>query len=188
MFCQKCGAEVGADAVVCVKCGCAVSDRPISEGERNSAYGLSSGLSIYAGFWRRVVAMLIDTIILTIGGFILGAILGVMIGVSLITNGMTAMPKIFTGVAGFIIGITLNWLYFTLLESSFKQATLGKMALGIIVTDINGNRISLRRANGRYWGKWLSGMTIGVGYIMAGFTQKKQALHDIIAETLVVKK
>jgi uncharacterized RDD family membrane protein YckC len=87
-----------------------------------------------------------------------------------------------------IFSIILSWLYFTIFESSSLQATPGKMALGIIVTDLSGNRISFARANGRYWGKILSGLTLGIGYIMAGFTRKKQALHDIMAGTLVVKK
>ena len=88
----------------------------------------------------------------------------------------------------YISSIISNWLYFTLFESSSLQATPGKMALGIIVTDLSGNRISFARANGRYWGKTLTGLTLGIGWIMAGFTRKKQALHDILAGTLVVKK
>jgi uncharacterized RDD family membrane protein YckC len=87
-----------------------------------------------------------------------------------------------------ILGTVINWLYFTILESSPKQATLGKMALGIVVTDLNGNRISFGRANGRYWSKIISSMILLIGYMMAGFTEKKQALHDIMAGTLVVKK
>jgi len=80
------------------------------------------------------------------------------------------------------------WLYFALMESSSKQATLGKMALSIIVTDMNGNRLTFGRATGRYFGKIISGMILMIGYIMAGFTEKKQALHDIIAGCLVVNK
>jgi len=62
------------------------------------------------------------------------------------------------------------------------------MALGIKVTDIEGNKITFTRATGRYFGKIISNMTIYIGYIMAGFTVKKQALHDIIADCLVIKK
>jgi uncharacterized RDD family membrane protein YckC len=68
------------------------------------------------------------------------------------------------------------------------QATVGKMALGIVVTDLQGRRISWARANARYWAHLITGLTFGVGYLMVAFTQKKQALHDIIAGTLVVKK
>jgi uncharacterized RDD family membrane protein YckC len=88
----------------------------------------------------------------------------------------------------FIAGIILNWAYFTVLETSSKQATFGKVALGLVVTDLNGDRISSDKANRRYWGKYLSTIIFCVGYIMAGFTQNKQALHDIMAGTLVIKK
>ena len=82
----------------------------------------------------------------------------------------------------------VGWLYFALMESSVNQATLGKMALGIKVTDLDGNRISFGRATGRYFGKIVSGMILYIGFIMAGFTEKKQALHDIMASCLVVNK
>ena len=72
------------------------------------------------------------------------------------------------------------------MESSAKQATLGKLALAIKVTDLNGNRISFGRASGRYFAKIISGLIFCIGYIIAGFTEKKQALHDMIANCLVV--
>ncbi|MCI0556277.1 MAG: RDD family protein, partial [Anaerolineae bacterium] len=63
-----------------------------------------------------------------------------------------------------------------------------KMALGIVVTDMNGNRISFGRATGRYFGKILSGLIIYIGYIMVAFTEKKQGLHDMMASCLVLNK
>ena len=84
--------------------------------------------------------------------------------------------------------LAIQWLYFALMESSKNQATLGKMALGLRVTDLNGNRISFGKATGRYFGKILSSMTLLIGYIMAAFTAKKQALHDFVAGTLVLSK
>ena len=89
---------------------------------------------------------------------------------------------------GLVIYLAGSWLYHTLMESSHHQATLGKMALGIKVTDLDGNRISFTRANGRFFGKWLSGAVMNVGYLMAAFTEKKQALHDILASCLVIQK
>lgn len=80
-----------------------------------------------------------------------------------------------------------QWLYHALMESSAKQATLGRMALGIRVTDLNGNRIGFGRATGRYFAKILSALILGIGFLMAAFTAKKQALHDIPAGTLVVR-
>ncbi|MBK9732740.1 MAG: RDD family protein [Chitinophagaceae bacterium] len=87
-----------------------------------------------------------------------------------------------------IISVTISWLYYALMESSQRQATLGKSALGIKVTDLNGNRISFLNATGRYFGKILSGLIFGIGYIMIIFTEKKQGLHDVLAGTLVVRK
>jgi uncharacterized RDD family membrane protein YckC len=86
------------------------------------------------------------------------------------------------------ISIVISWLYFALMESSKIQGTLGKMLLKIKVTDYDGNRISFARATGRYFGKIISGMIMMIGYIMAGFTEKKQALHDILASCYVIKE
>lgn len=87
-----------------------------------------------------------------------------------------------------IFTILVSWLYYAIMESSSKQGTLGKMATGLKVTDLNGNRISFGRASGRYFGRILSGIILDIGFLMIAFTQKKQGLHDMIAETLVVKK
>jgi uncharacterized RDD family membrane protein YckC len=122
----------------------------------------------YAGFWKRFLAYLIDAIIL-------GAIGGIL------TMQMddTAASSVTT-----IIG----WLYFAGLESSARQATLGKSVLGIYVTDLDGNRISVLRATGRYFAKFISAIILMIGFIMAAFTPRKQALHDMIASTLVLDR
>lgn len=146
-------------------------------------------LSAYAGFWRRCAALFIDSIILWISGFIIGIIFGILIGIFLGIRGTDiATIKIVAARFSYFLGIVLNWLYFTLLESSSKQATLGKMALGIIVTDLSGSQVSFGQANGRYWGKIVSTIILLVGFIMVGFTERKQALHDIMAGTLVAVK
>ncbi len=80
------------------------------------------------------------------------------------------------------------WLYFALMESSSRQATLGKMLVGIMVTDLDGGRISFGRATGRHFAMILSALTCYIGFVMAAFTERKQALHDMIAGTLVVRK
>jgi uncharacterized RDD family membrane protein YckC len=82
----------------------------------------------------------------------------------------------------------LNRLYYALLESSTWQGTLGKRALGLEVTDLEGRRISFGRATGRFFAKIISALILWIGFIMAGFTEKKQALHDMIAGTLVIRK
>ncbi|MBN1364911.1 MAG: RDD family protein [Syntrophaceae bacterium] len=132
----------------------------------------------YAGFWKRVAAWFIDFIILSVIMYLFALIF--------FTNG-TDNVSVLRGKYLFW-GIIIAWLYYTLMESSLKQATLGKMALGIKVIDLNGNRIAFGKANGRYFGKFLSSIIIGIGYIMVAFTQKKQGLHDIMAQCLVVNR
>jgi uncharacterized RDD family membrane protein YckC len=74
------------------------------------------------------------------------------------------------------------------METSKYQGTIGKIALGLKVTDMNGDKLDISKSLIRNLGKIISGIILYVGYMMAGFTEKKQALHDIIAGTLVVKK
>jgi uncharacterized RDD family membrane protein YckC len=91
------------------------------------------------------------------------------------------------GISQFIF-FTIQTLYFALMESSNYQATIGKMVLGLKVTDVNDGKLDFIKALVRNLSKIISGMILLIGYIMAGFTEKKQALHDMIAGTLVVKK
>ena len=150
-----------------------------------------SGYSIinYAGFWKRFLASLLDGLIITACFSLLVLVFGVGMW-----DGRTRYdgPAAWAALSGmalfFMLEIVASWLYFALMESSKNQGTLGKMALGLRVTDIEGRRISFGRATGRYFGKILSGMTLLIGYLMAVFTQKKQALHDFVAGTLVLSK
>ncbi len=135
----------------------------------------------YAGFWKRFLAYILDGVILYIFGSVIGFIIGIAYGSA---SGTAEGSR----VVGFFLGLILGWLYFALMESSRQRATLGKQALGIIVTDLNGNRISFGRATARHFSKFISGAILCIGFIMAGFTEKKQALHDMIAGCLVVKK
>ena len=122
----------------------------------------------YGGFWIRVVAAIIDGIVLAVIQFIL----------NLFVDDFAARN---------LINTVVGWLYYAGLESSARQATLGTMALGLAVTDLQGNRISFLRATGRYFAKILSALILLIGFIMVAFTEKKQGLHDMIAGTLVVK-
>lgn len=143
----------------------------------------------YAGFWERFVAVLIDLIILAVAGGIISSVVSAIIQVRLTISGTDPMiiPYISMYI-GMTINSILQLLYFTIMQSSPLQATIGKMALGIIVTDETGNRISFMRANGRLFAKSLSALILFIGYMMAGFTERKQALHDMIASTYVIKK
>lgn len=88
---------------------------------------------------------------------------------------------------GFVFGAIIGWLYFALQESSRTQATLGKLVVGLYVTDEDGRRINFARATGRHFGKYVSGVLLAIGFLMAGFTARKQGLHDMLAKTLVLK-
>jgi uncharacterized RDD family membrane protein YckC len=89
-----------------------------------------------------------------------------------------------------LVGVTTlgSWLYYAYFESSDWQSTIGKRVMSLVVTDLNGNRISFARASGRFFAKIISGLIpLGIGYILAGVTEKKQALHDMIASCLVLR-
>ena len=155
-----------------------------------------------AGFWLRFVAWFIDKIILGIVNWIILAPILAAIGISgsgafpfsgfsnpedLDIGAIVATLTAMIGVA-LIIQSVVNILYHSLMESSKTQGSVGKMALGLIVTDTNGAKLDFVKALVRNLCKIISDFTCAIGYIIAGFTAKKQALHDLIASTLVVKK
>ena len=144
----------------------------------------------YAGFWIRFVAYLLDGIILSV---IIGPIFimffAPVAGFASFADDPEAIAVFAAGLSGFIfIELVVYVFYFAGMESSKYQATLGKMAVGVMVIDENGNRISFGRAVGRFLSKIISAMILYIGFIMAGFDSRKQALHDKIASTLVVYK
>jgi uncharacterized RDD family membrane protein YckC len=126
----------------------------------------------YAGFFLRFAAVFIDGLI-------------IQVPFRLLRLAFSQEVEALLGIA--LISVVAQWLYYALMESGEYQATVGKRLLGIYVTDVNGDRISFGRASGRFFGKILSSITLLIGYIMAAFTDKRQALHDIIAGTLVLK-
>jgi len=165
---------------------------------------------VYAGFWKRFLAFIIDQIIISIASSILILPIIMFFGLSFLpfkhmkelnefsvtsislqnsTDGIVLLSSFVIVTIIFSIGFTLlKWLYFALMESSAKQATLGKMALGIKVVDLNGSRISFGKATGRYFGKIISALILYIGFMMAGWTVRKQALHDIMAGCLVINQ
>lgn len=154
----------------------------------------------YASFGARFVAMIIDYIIIGCLQFVVITPILTMVGLGFASQAddlQNLSEAEAIGLAGSImagifstmlIGYSIAILYFAIMESSKSQASVGKMALGIKVTDMNGERISFGKAALRSIGKLVSAMIMYVGYIMAAFTEKKQGLHDMIASTLVVKK
>lgn len=143
----------------------------------------------HGGFWLRLVAAIIDTIITQIGLTIIGLIVGIFIGIIMGVSGSSAMDiEMVAGAMGYGIGLIGQWLYFTVFEISGWQATPGKKILGLKVTDMDGQQIGFGKANIRYWSKIVSALLLMIGFIMIAFTEKKQGLHDIFAKTLVIKK
>jgi uncharacterized RDD family membrane protein YckC len=215
VFCSKCGARLTEGTAFCSVCGTPVSGPPLAASAPPTyaspaivpagvapAYLVAPAAvtlpSPYAGFLLRVVAHLID-------GIVLGVIFLALFLIGLAFVGIGSMETMVRGMHNgdgeppvalvlmlifvFFLSIVASWIYSAYLESSSNQGTLGKMALGLIVTDLQGRRISFGHATGRFFAKIITGLIpLGIGYMMAGFTEKKQALHDMIAATLVLRK
>ena len=134
----------------------------------------------YAGFWMRVIAYVIDWVLVEA----VMVVVAILVGMGLEGGTMEALTGNTLGLVGLLVGLG----YWAVLESSSRQATVGKMVVGLKVTDLQGNRISFARALGRTLAKLLSGLLLLIGYFMVAFTARKQGLHDKLAGTLVVHK
>jgi uncharacterized RDD family membrane protein YckC len=210
-FCTNCGAPQGIAAPVTAPPIGAPMSAPVAAYPTSGAIAPPMGavpmnyvavpVMPYAGFWLRAVAYLLD-------GLIVGIVaLPIIIGLAVVTGLSAAVgamgsngendPQAILATAGFFMFLSLLivvvlgglWLYYALLESSNWQGTVGKKALGLIVTDLDGRRVSFARATGRFFSRLITGLVpLMIGYILAGITAKKQALHDMIAGTLVLRK
>lgn len=157
----------------------------------------------YAGVFRRFIAMFIDNlltgVLINIIGFGVGVVFGVVapgqvealqqLQSMTDTSGLTLeqmAPAMDMMMILLIIEVLAIWLYYAGFESSGMQATPGKRMLGMKVTDTDGDPIGFGMATGRYLGKLISSLLLGIGYLFAFFTGKKQALHDLIAGTVVI--
>ncbi len=215
MYCSKCGWNIPEGVAFCSACGQPVPGGPA--GQPHAAPinppssmatppmyappaqpGWQAAVALappaYAGFWLRFVAIIIDGILLYFVRMALFMPFGLGMGMKGMFRGRPPqdfaefMPIFGLLIRFLVISTIIQWLYFSLLESSSWQATLGKKALGLEVTDLEGRRIGFGRATGRYFAKYISAFILFIGYIMAGFTEKKQALHDMIAGTLVIRR
>jgi uncharacterized RDD family membrane protein YckC len=143
----------------------------------------------YAGFWRRFLAALIDGVLVSFAFYQLNLLLALTLA-SVIEEGDTAdgtwLALAVWLTASLTLCLVVNWFYFAVMESSPWQATLGKCALGMVVTDLAGNRISFGRATGRLFARFISGIPLMAGYLIQPFTARRQTLHDMISGTLVV--
>ena len=147
------------------------------------------GEVVYAGFWKRVAANVIDSLAVGIVGGIIGAIIGGVIGAIFgLSGGLGGGGFLAVQLVTNLVSIAITAGYYAWFHSSANQATLGKMAIGIKVVRTDGEAISLARGTGRYFAFLLSSLILGIGLIMAAFTERKQGLHDMICDTLVVDK
>ena len=210
MFCSKCGAATTADSAFCSSCGAPqaraaiAAPGAISVPANVGVAGFSAGRGqfLFAGFWLRLVAYLIDGLIVSVGIFGLFIPIAALTGAAAHLNNLENIPRnggqldpaviaalisvviTFAGVA-----LLITWLYHAYFESSSWQATPGKRVLSLYVTDLSGQPISFLHATGRHFSKIITGLIpLGLGYIMAGFTERRQALHDMIAGTLVLRR
>lgn len=210
MYCSKCGSTIADTVTVCPVCGqpqgagIPLPPPPLLQ-PAGPAYVTPdwqpAPVVAYAGFWLRVVANLLD-------GFILAVPVGIVIVILILSSGLGTFMRNFPnppdppdpseafgvalaiGIGVFILlAIVGNWLYYACFESSTWQATPGKKVLNIAVTDMTGARITFGRASGRFFAKFITRLIpLGIGFILAGITERKQALHDMIASTLVLRR
>jgi uncharacterized RDD family membrane protein YckC len=192
-FCQACGHEVGAPVIAVPATVGAIPPAPVSGGT------YSVPRLPYGTFWARLVAYVIDSLIIGLPSmialfaalFFLGGF-GVMLhrthpDPDAVRAMMATLVPIF--LLGMLALMAIHWLYFAGMESSARQGTIGKSVMSLRVSDLEGKRISFGHATGRFFAKIVSGMIpFLIGYLMAAFTEKKQALHDLIAGTLVLGK
>ncbi|MHA6206302.1 RDD family protein [Dyella soli] len=171
---------------------------PIAPGASGRADASAAALADYAGFWKRVAAYVLDAIVLWIPNMLISGMFGANKAAESYLQAklaagtdpqlaIEAFNNYFHALGPALLAQTvLTWLYFALCESSPWQATLGKRALGIRVTGMDGQRINFMRATGRYFGKLLSAFILCIGFLMVAWTQRKQGLHDLLAQTLVL--
>jgi len=135
----------------------------------------------YAGFWRRFAAYWIDWFIF----FAIELFIAAARGVPLSARQSMEPAEV---AKGLLIGLLIGWLYAATFESSPWQATIGKRAMDIYVTNLKGHRLNFLQASGRFFGKVVSAIILGIGFFMIAFTERKQGLHDLLAGCLVVRR
>jgi uncharacterized RDD family membrane protein YckC len=201
-FCQNCGQSFSIAAATAVAPMMSASVAVPMAGSAAAIPAYSGYAAVprveYAGFWLRFLALLIDNAVMGIGFVLLLIPLIFLTGLrGLIDEIRPNEDMSDVGIFMFIVLIFLaatvslvfTWLYHALMESSEWQATVGKKVLGLVVTDMAGQRVSFGRSTGRHFAKIITNMVPAfIGYIMAGFTEKKQALHDMIAGCLVLRR
>jgi uncharacterized RDD family membrane protein YckC len=197
VYCSKCGAQMADDVVFCSACGQAFSTGAAPARLLRAQAVAATPRVDYGGFWLRFLAYLIDGAVIMLGIFVVAIPLVFLTGLGTLLSRIR--PEEDFNDAGFwliialifllaTVSLAVTWLYHALMESSEWQATVGKKVLDLVVTDLAGRRVSFWRATGRHFAKIVSNMIYPFGHIMAGFTGQKQALHDMIAGCLILRR
>ena len=187
-LCPSCGEEMVKKAYYCHHCGRPIQHLATVEPIRKSDPRASSG-SDYAPIWRRFVAAAID--FATVVTFVLPGVLAFFWVAEIVTGWMGLEPddsRFFAGVGGVLLFVTGDWLYNAYMNSSPRRATFGKYFMGLIVTGLDGEEIGFGQASGRYLAKYISTFPLLAGFFIAPFTRRKQALHDMVAGTVVKRR
>ena len=197
MYCSKCGVLMADGAMLCAACGQAFSTAAVMARPMNAQVATAPRVE-YGGFWLRFLAYLVDGAVILIGICVVAIPLVFLTGLGAYLSNINPEQDWNENGAWAIIAVifllataslVVTWLYHALMECSEWQATVGKKVLGLVVTDMEGRRVSFWRATGRHFAKIVTNMIpLLIGYILAGFTDKKQALHDIIAGCLILRR
>lgn len=183
-FCEHCGAQL-----VAAQFYQQMSQPSVLPGHDQTPNTYNKNIGTYAGFWVRFFAWIIDSILLFV--VLLAICFFIIVEGGIDTNqvnGQYSSAMDAAMWASFLIYMVIYWLYSAYLESSYRKATFGKVALGLIVIDHDGKQITFKQGTIRWIGKIISGFIFCVGYIIIGLTEKKQGFHDMIASTYVVYK
>jgi len=192
--CASCGSPALAEGEFCLFCGdllthCRKSSSAILDSSDNIALDVpSADEKEYAGFWRRVWAGSIDVVLETAVALVLSLLVDFVLLV--IGGSMGFAPEAMEYITGmtFIILLTIGaWLYCALSESSRYRATFGKRIMGLQVVNASGGKLTFGQASVRHFMKFLSLFTVGFGFMMAGWTKRRQALHDMPHDCLVIR-
>ena len=209
LTCENCGTEIPEGASFCARCGSPLSVAQIGpvyvppappsaeEIPGPQGFALPQVRPTYAGFWLRAIASLIDRFILSLLFGLIASFRPAMFLIfpdpkiqllppATLQEFLLSIPRPTS--EGFLVLLMITWIYYASFEASSWQATPGKRVLRLYVTDLFGRQVTFSRATIHNIGRMVSEMTFLVGYIPAGFTEKKQALHDIIARCLVLRR
>jgi uncharacterized RDD family membrane protein YckC len=193
--CSNCGNPLLADGKFCLFCGDVLSDttdKPsvVLRKPTETALALvpAHRPPEYAGFWLRVWAGAIDIIMEALAALLLTVVVGYVVKVLTSRSGMSPITGSYlTGIA-FIAILTVGaWLYCAFSESSQWRATVGKRIIGLEVVDASGGKLTFGQASVRHFMKFLSLFTVAIGFMMAGWTKRRQALHDMPSDCVVIR-